>query len=70
MTIYCRSLISYAQAYHQQFKDTSLDPNSKDPVWSLVTGYSGSVIIKGRQPLSPDERDFTKYSSLLTLLQN
>ena len=26
------SLMSYAQAYHQQVKEAFLDPNSKDPL--------------------------------------
>lgn len=30
MISYCWSLMSYAKGYHQQVKETSLDPNSKD----------------------------------------
>lgn len=31
-TNYCKPLISYAQAYHQQVKETFSDSNSNDPV--------------------------------------
>ena len=32
MTTYRKSLMPYAQAYHQQVKEAFLDPNSRNPV--------------------------------------
>lgn len=53
MTSYCKFLMSYTQACHQQIKEAFLDPNSKNPVGSI---------------LEPSDRVFWKHHQRETAL--
>lgn len=54
MTSYCKFLMSYVQACHQQIKAAFLDPNSKNPVGPI---------------LEPDDRVFWKHHQRETVLR-
>lgn len=60
MTSYRKSLKPYAKAYHQQVTHAFPDPQVQRlllvPVWHLVTGCFGNIIVK-KQLLSPVGRD-------------
>ena len=61
LTSYCKSLMFYAQAYHQQVKEAFPDSNLKDPIdHNLDPGdqVSGNIM-RESQPLSPIKKYLT-----------